>query len=202
MTAAIIIFELTDEYRIILPLLFAVSLATGVANLLTEDTIYTLKLRRRGIDITKRDSDNLMRRLHVSDAMQPPPRALAQHTSVGDAVARFTEQRSDALPVIDRDGHYRGTVTARQLEEAMRESAMSAPIGDLASETPNVREEDTLDEALEVLVNHEFPGLPVLNGDTRIVGWLTHRDVLREYVRCRNGAGSETGRPDLHSPPR
>src|SRR5262249_53098348 len=51
MTAVIILFELTGEYRIILPLMFAIVLAAGVANLLTEDTIYTLKLRRRGIEL-------------------------------------------------------------------------------------------------------------------------------------------------------
>ena len=50
-TAVIIIFELTGDYRIILPLMFAIALATGVSNLLSRDTIYTLKLRRRGIDL-------------------------------------------------------------------------------------------------------------------------------------------------------
>jgi len=46
MTAILIIFELTGEYRIILPLMFAVALATGISHLLSRDTIYTLKLRR------------------------------------------------------------------------------------------------------------------------------------------------------------
>ncbi|WP_198410560.1 chloride channel protein [Cryobacterium sp. TMT2-18-3] len=47
-TAAIILFELTGEYSIILPLLLAIVIATGVSRVLSEDTIYTLKLRRRG----------------------------------------------------------------------------------------------------------------------------------------------------------
>ncbi|HUB36454.1 MAG TPA: chloride channel protein [Solirubrobacteraceae bacterium] len=50
-TAVIIIFELTGDYHVILPLMFAIVLATALANELTPDTIYTLKLRRRGIDI-------------------------------------------------------------------------------------------------------------------------------------------------------
>jgi CIC family chloride channel protein len=52
-TAVLIVFELTGDYSIILPLMLATVLATGVAHLLAgEETIYTLKLRRRGIDIS------------------------------------------------------------------------------------------------------------------------------------------------------
>ena len=54
MSAVIIVFELTGEYQIILPLMFAIALSAGVGNLLSRDTIYALKLRRRGIDLTRR----------------------------------------------------------------------------------------------------------------------------------------------------
>lgn len=49
--AALIVFELTGQYAVILPLLVAVALATGLSHLISRDTIYTLKLLRRGIDI-------------------------------------------------------------------------------------------------------------------------------------------------------
>lgn len=48
------VFELTRQYQLILPLMFAAVLAAGVGNLLSPDMIYTLKLRRRGIDLTNR----------------------------------------------------------------------------------------------------------------------------------------------------
>ncbi|HVS99383.1 MAG TPA: chloride channel protein [Solirubrobacterales bacterium] len=50
-TAVLIVFELTADYKIILPLMLAVVVATGLSHLLSADSIYTLKLRRRGIDI-------------------------------------------------------------------------------------------------------------------------------------------------------
>ena len=52
-TAVIIVFELTGDYRIVLPLMIAVVVATALGNALRGDTIYTLKLRRRGIDIDR-----------------------------------------------------------------------------------------------------------------------------------------------------
>jgi CIC family chloride channel protein len=194
-TAAIIIFELTDEYRIILPLLFAISLAAGVANLFTEDTIYTLKLRRRGIDVTKRKPANLMRIISVAEAMQAPPTGLVRDLPVRETLPRFTEERRDALPVVDQDGRYRGTVTSQQVEEAIRNHSMGTPVGNLAKETPKVLVNETLEEALESLVDHELQGLPILSVDAnRIVGWLTHRDVLRAYYdRTRNNGRRARG---------
>ena len=62
-TAVIIIFELTGDYRIILPLMFAIVIAAGLSRLLSLDTIYTLKLRRRGIDISRPRGVDLMRTL-------------------------------------------------------------------------------------------------------------------------------------------
>jgi CIC family chloride channel protein len=194
MTSAIIIFELTDEYRIILPLLFAMSVATGVANVLTEDTIYTLKLRRRGVDFAARHATNLMQRIHVEQAMQPPPDGLLRDLPAGDALERFTRQHRDALPVVDSNGCYRGTVTSRQVEDAMRRNAMATPIGNLAEQTPKVFGTQTLDQALESLIEHELQGLPVVSADgRRIVGWLTHRDVLRAfYERSRTNRNRST----------
>ena len=68
-----IIFELTGDYRIILPLMAAVGLTTVLAGLMNGDSIYTLKLRRRGVDLT-RDPPNPLRSLRVVDAMQPAHR--------------------------------------------------------------------------------------------------------------------------------
>jgi chloride channel protein, CIC family len=49
--AVLIVFELTGQYAVILPLMAAVALATGVSHLISRDNVYTLKLLRRGIDI-------------------------------------------------------------------------------------------------------------------------------------------------------
>ena len=50
-TAVVILFELTGEYSIILPLMLAIALATGISHLVSRDSVYTRKLLRRGIDI-------------------------------------------------------------------------------------------------------------------------------------------------------
>ncbi len=123
-TAVIIIFELTGDYRIILPLMFAIAVAAGTSNLLSRDTIYTLKLRRRGIDVMRGRGANLMQLLDVADAMQQLPLALASRTPLNEVIARLGDSPTDGLPVVvDEDSGYLGTVTSQQVEQAMRENA-------------------------------------------------------------------------------
>jgi chloride channel protein, CIC family len=182
-TAVIIVFELTGDYRIILPLMFAVVLSTGVSNLLTRDTIYTLKLRRRGIDLRRGRGANLMALLAVRQAMQDVPVSLQQDTPLNEVIERLTEGPTDGLPVVDENGAYRGTVTSQQVEEAMRENALDADAGSLAKETTGLRPSQSLEEAVSALLR-ERSGLPVVEPETRqVVGWLTHMDVLRAYNR-------------------
>jgi CIC family chloride channel protein len=180
-TAVLIIFELTGEYRIILPLMMAIVLATAIANMLTRDTIYTLKLRRRGIEIDQERSGSPMRLLTVREAMQSVPVPVAQNLRLGEVIGRFAEQGRDALPVVDAAGRYRGTVTSRRVEQALREDG-HVVLSDLAESIPTLRPDETLEEAVGVLVRSAGAGLPVVDPDLQeVVGWLTHHDVLRAF---------------------
>ncbi|HEY2900689.1 MAG TPA: chloride channel protein [Polyangia bacterium] len=198
LTAVIIIFELTGEYRIILPLLSAVAVATWIANLITRDTIYTLKLRRRGIDLSRQPAINPIEGMAVKDAMEPIPRPLHQNEALATAIKRLSDEHRDVLPVVDDDGRYRGLITAREVETAMRTSRSDVAIGDLAKGAPTVKPDDKLDQALHALVRDDLPGLAVLNQERAAIGWLTHRSILRAYRARLNGGG---GSADRVTPP-
>jgi chloride channel protein, CIC family len=217
-TAVLIIFELTGDYSIVLPLMTAIVVATALSSRFSKDTIYTLKLRRRGIDITRGRSANLMALLTVADAMQPVPRALPQDTSLDSVIEALTAQGRDALPVIDDAGRYRGAVTAREAEHSARDNAVDVTAGDLARELPTLRPGNSLDDALRALTDHDATGVPVLSPDDRqLIGWLNHRDILSAYSarlhsRDAQQATAATPSPDpapspdndpvTHPPPR
>jgi CIC family chloride channel protein len=114
-------------------------------------------------------------------------------------IARFTDERREALPVVDGDGRYRGTVTARQVEEAMRDNVLDVTVGELAQQTATLAADQTLERALGMLVRMDSPGLPVLSDDGRsIVGWITHRDVLKAYNdRLERGIERAAGEPGV-----
>lgn len=183
-TAVLIIFELTGEYSIVLPLMTAVVLATAVSSRLSRDTIYTLKLRRRGIDILRGRAANLMEVITVADAMQPVPPLVGADEPLETVIDRLAEERREALPVVGADGSYRGTVTSRETEASARDNALDVTAADLASELPAVLPGMSLHQALGLLSGHEATGVPVLGEDGRhLTGWLYPRDIPQAYAK-------------------
>ena len=176
-TAVIIMFELTGEYTIILPLMSAIVLATGISHLLSSSTIYTLKLRRRGVDLDQPTAAALHR--PVADVAEPlGPLVRADHTALATA-ARLSDAQRNQLAVTDEDGRFLGIITARTIAEALADGQHDdTPVSALLEYPPTVLETDQLEPALTVLDSTDTP-LPVLDQDGhRVVGWLTHQRIL------------------------
>jgi CIC family chloride channel protein len=181
-TAVLVIFELTGDYRIILPLMFAVVVATALSNAFTHDTIYTLKLRRRGIDIQAPAPSSHMAGIRVADAMGSPPRPLAPETTLEDVIARLASERTDTLPVIGAHRALLGVVSASDVERAIGEDRPWPNAAALVHRPPVLRVGESLEDAVGALTAGEEGGLPVLSASgEELVGWLTHRRLLRAY---------------------
>ncbi|MEU2551423.1 chloride channel protein [Streptomyces sp. NPDC013313] len=181
-TAVVILFELTGEYSIILPLMLAIVLGTATSRLLSRDTIYTLKLSRRGIDLTAPAQGAPLGAQQVGVVMEPLPTPLSSSTSLPDAAEALSRSGYGALPVVDDVGDYVGVITAEAVAEALMEQPEAAPasIGRLAEPPTPVTTDQTLTHAVHVLLTSAGAGLPVLDpGRSRPVGWLSYRSALR-----------------------
>ena len=187
-TAVVIMFELTSDYGIILPLMTAIVLATGLSHHISRDTIYTLKLRRRGIDLSQPNANDPMAAMLVGDVMAPVPRAMSEETSLIDAAGHLARSGQGVLPVVAEDGSYRGTVTARAVAEALTEPQNDVrPVGSLTEVPDAVLATSSLEEAVGVLDRAMGSAVPVLDDDRRrLVGWLSQQTVLRTVRRTRN----------------
>jgi chloride channel protein, CIC family len=182
MTAILIIFELTGDYRIMLPLMLAVVIATAIANRLSSDSIYTLKLARRGIDLLRRRPASPMEAITVAEAMRPTPDPVSSAAPLAEAVERLSASEEPALPVIDGSGAFVGVLLDDELEQALGGEAGEADAGSLARRLPTLTPTESLAEATATLVRTDSAGLAVLDErGERVVGWLSHRDVLRVY---------------------
>ena len=181
-TAVLIIFELTGDYRIILPLMFAIVLATALSNAITPDTIYTLKLRRRGINIDKPPPSSPMASLTVAQAMGDLPWPLAPDQPVRDIVERFSAERASTLPVLAADGALLGVIDAADLEQSLTGETGNLTAASLLHAAHGLHASQTLEEAARALAASDEEGLPVLDADDHdVIGWLTHRRLLRAY---------------------
>jgi CBS domain-containing protein len=140
---------------------------------------------------------NLMELLTVADAMQPLPAALTPEVPLNAIIDRFATEGRDALPVADHDGTYRGTVIARDVEDSARQNPPEATAETLARAVPILHPDQSLEQALDLLVQQDRSGLPVISTDDgRICGWLTHRDVLAAYnTQLQQRAAHDRQRP-------
>lgn len=184
-TAVVILFELTGEYSIILPLMLAIVLATLVGKVLSRDTVYTLKLRRRGVDLHAPVSGARLGGQRVATVMEQIPPPLPSTTPLAEAARLLSHSEHGVLPVVDAQGRYLGTITAQDVAEALAEEPGAEPepparVGDLARWPAPVTAGMTLAAALHTLVAASGTGLPVLDENrTRLVGWITHQRALR-----------------------
>lgn len=185
-TAVVILFELTGEYTIILPLMLAIVLATGVSELVSHDTVYTRKLLRRGIDIDE-PADAAMRRRAVSSVMVTPPPPISADASLAAAATRFSQSGETALPVVDCAGHYLGTLTAHDLMDALA-AAEDTCVSSLTTATQPVTADVSLGEVLRRL-DRGADTIPVTSHDGNLIGWVRHRDMLTALTNGQPNRG-------------
>ncbi len=180
-TALIILFELTGEYSIILPLMIAIVVATAVSERLSQDTIYTLKLRRRGIDIDRPRVPSVMRTVSIGAAMTPLPSGVSAQEPLEAVADRLGGQPDLTLPVVDDDGAFVGVIGVLDVEEHLGRGSRTVA-GDVARSPAPLHVDDTLERAIRALALGGDSGLPVRAAhDGDIVGWVTHRDILHAY---------------------
>ncbi|WP_228374342.1 chloride channel protein [Demequina rhizosphaerae] len=183
-TAVLILFELSGEYTIILPLMLAVAVSTLLSGALSHDSIYTLKLRRRGIDISRRADTRALHGSTVGELMTAAPPTLRRGLPAADAVGALVAARRHTLPVVDRDGRYLGVVTSSAAAGAVTsdDDAAEVIVGQLLERRAGVAPTDAVEDVLEGLLDEEgADGLAVVEGGA-LVGWLQQDAVLRRLA--------------------
>ena len=118
-TGIIILFEMTDNYRIILPLMFAVVVAHLMASAIYHDSIYSIKLRRKGALAATQQEMGVLDLLLVTDAMSPEFETVPPDLSLDDLAEVAREGRVRSWLVVGPDDLLLGIVTETDLEAAI-----------------------------------------------------------------------------------
>jgi len=185
-TSVLILFEMTQDYRIILPLMFATAVSTLVAGYLEPESIYTLKLSRRGLDVRARRDMDLMRTIPVEEAMTPISQmdTVTPDTSLRDLARLFQETSHHGLPVVDKQGELYGVVTLADLEKAMKAGRLTGTVKDICTtRVRTVFPDETLEDALRHFGALDVGRIPVVDRSNpkRLVGMLRRSDIIRAY---------------------
>lgn len=186
MAAIIILFEMTRNYQVILPAMFSATLAMAMAQLLFRDSVYSLKLRRRGVHFESRADTAILRRLTVKMVMDSPCAVIYDDLPLQDVIDQAVDFKTADFIVTDHGGNYQGLLATEDLRTALMqpESVPFLVAGELARrKIPSVSPDDTLDKILDIFSRLDVDSLPVHNPhDNRdFTGMITRAALMRHY---------------------
>jgi CIC family chloride channel protein len=188
-SAILIVFEMTNDYRLMVPLMAAVIFSMLVAEHLHKESIYTLKLTRRGIRLRRGRDVDVMENLTVAEVMRPAPEPIPGNTPLRMVPLLLDGVRMHGLPVANEDGTLCGVITVQDVEEAADadENNLALPVTKFCSQRLVVAYPDeTLHRAIERMSHRDIGRLPVVdrNSPTRLLGWINRADIIRAYERA------------------
>jgi CIC family chloride channel protein len=187
-TAFLIIFEMTQDYRFILPLMLTTVVSTLVASRLHTESIYTFKLKQRGIDVHVQHDLDLMHSMRVGETMTPVSGLVTVRpdASLHDVAHAFRETRHHCLVVMDEDGVFHGLVTMTALQRAA-DLHLSGTVRDICmTQVKTAHVDQSWRDALHHFGALDAGGVPVLSrgNPQRLLGMLWHSDIICAYSRA------------------
>jgi chloride channel protein, CIC family len=186
-TAVLLVFELTDDYALMPPLLLVTGLSLVIARRYERDDLYSGWLRRRGIVLSHEGERDVLARLHVRDACDMAPLVVRDHERVEDVLRRVAFSGQPLFPVVDAKGQLAGILPVSALAAASREpdALPTLLVADLAVATPAVTLETRLDDVLRRLGARDLPAMPVVEVPSgRLMGLVTRAHLTRVVERA------------------
>jgi CIC family chloride channel protein len=188
LTAILMIFELTSDYRMILPLMAAVMIATLITSRVRRESIYTLKLVRRGVNVFRGQSRDVLRSLRVADVMRRDVATIRKDERIGTMLHGLGDQQGSLPVVVDDDGKFVGMIQLRALRKALLNAHALGELvvaGELAErDVPTLSPEDNLDTGSRAFAGRDLDELPVVDRESgELVGAVPGHELMSAYDR-------------------
>lgn len=188
-TSIIIIFEMTNNYSIILPLMIANILSYAIATRLSPEPIYDALLLQDGVHLPHGEP-HVLRRIPVYSAMTTDVVTVNARMKVADAFIAVQKLpvHHHAYPVVDGDSQLAGLCTFNDLKRAMAEGDQDQTLGQaISSDLTTVFPDQSLEDVMYELGRHGYSQLPVVSRqDSRhLLGIITMGDVAQALAKIK-----------------
>ena len=189
-TAILILFEMTGDYQIILPLMLSTVLSTIVSRNLSPDSIYTLKLKRRGVELSQdTQAIDLMQGVTAEIAMNRETDAVSSDMSLIELMSTFSSTHYHALPVVQNETELVGLITINELDHVRSKGTLeSKTIADILTinNPATILPHQPVWMALRHLEAQGEGCVPVVSesGKNILLGVLRRIDIIRAYNKA------------------
>lgn len=186
LTSILIIFEMTNDYRIILPLMAATVVSTLLFRTLNEESIYTLKLKKRGLSYPVGGDVDLMASIPVREALTHRLLSVPEEMTIAQFLEAMEREDHEWFPVVNEGGELVGVITADDAQRAVERNELEAKVLDYATKELVVAYPD---ESLQEVMKKFDEGLghlPVVTSENprRLVGIISRQHAIRAYNRA------------------
>lgn len=203
MTGILMVWEMTDNSAIMLPLMLSVVISHALARRLERDSLYSGWLRRRREHIEHGADRDVLAGLRVDDALERVSTIIADDAIASQFLTDLGGGPQDVFPVVERGGRLLGVLTVADLARIsrdQRERHHELRAREVAQPTETLAAGDSLLEAMRRMGARGAAALPVMDRETgRFAGLLSRSDVLGLYGRIL--AGAPGGPPDAGGAP-
>lgn len=189
LTAILIIFEMTHDYKIILPLMIACIISTVIARSIQSDSIYTLKLVRRGVNIYAGREMNVLKSLYVRDVMKQDFEKISENTPFSKLMNLVTESGQFYFPVVNHKDEMTGIFSLNDIRRFMKEEdylrhliiAKDIAASDVITTYPD----ENLSDVMRKFSKLDIEEIPVMESasSSKIVGTIKRKNVIDAYNR-------------------
>lgn len=181
-TGIVIIFEMTTDFNLVLPLMISSVVANFAAETISKGSVYDLLLERQGIQLQTdpaAESRSVLDTLTAADIMERRVETLPSDLSLEQAVQLFANSHHRGFPVMS-EGRLVGIVTRTDINlSTQRQLGPDAKLAEIMTPHPIVvQPEATLNEVLYWLNRSKISRLPVTEG-RKLVGIITRADIIR-----------------------
>lgn len=188
LTAILLLFELTRDYRIVLPLMAAVGLSVWLVELLKPSATQALNLQQMGVNLGKDQNNQVLKQMAVSAAMQPPKLLLSGSLGVLEAGVSLTNHRCHTALVLDEQEQLIGLITLQDINRAIARAETSLSGYDILNqqladictrEILYAYQDESLADALDRMAARGLHQLPVVARDNpqQVLGLLEQEGI-------------------------
>jgi CIC family chloride channel protein len=188
LTAILIIFEITQSYTVILPLMLSAIIANIFANWIEKESIFTWVLTKQGVKIKKGTEQSVLENLRVGDVMMKGGITFKEDTHFREVLEGVKEANQMYFPVLSPEGYLKGMLSLDDIRGILFEEGLEDIVvaGEICTKDNVifVTEEDSLLTAMERLGMKDLGALPVVEKEgemLKVVGLLRRGDIIIAY---------------------
>jgi len=188
-SAIMIIFEMTQEYSFILPLMLAVIVSTTMVQIILKGSVHIKHLEEQGYEIKEGRETNLLRSIHVSDVRLDEIELIPDQTPLPELIAKVMESPHHTFYTVNNEGTITGTITETELRPIITEYDHLKDVI-VASDIVNpqvitINKDNDLDYVLNLFGKWNLDQFPVVDPENpnKILGAVRRQEVISIYNR-------------------